>query len=102
MDNALKYTPPGTTVILRAGADTQGGWLEVEDNGCGLPPEELARLFEPGYRQNQQVPGTGYGLTLARQMIEIQGGTLTAESTPRQATRLRIRLPGKPPSKPHA
>lgn len=96
MDNAIKHNPPGTTVVLRAGADEQGGWLEVEDSGRGLPPEALARIFEPGYRQNQQVPGTGYGLTLARQMIETQGGTLTAESTPGQATRFRIRLPGKP------
>ena len=92
-DNAVKHTPPGSTVILRGGRDTQGVWLEVEDNGGGLYPEDLARIFDPGYRRNPQVPGTGYGLTLAREMIEIQGGNLTAESVVGRGTRFRIRLP---------
>jgi signal transduction histidine kinase len=96
-DNLVKHTPPGSAVAFRGGGDRHGFWLEVADNGPGMDAEAIKRVFEPGYRLDESVPGTGHGLALAlalaRQMIEIQGGTLTGKSQPGQGSRFRIWLP---------
>lgn len=98
-DNAVKYTPPGTVVILSAWMDTNGVNLMVEDEGTGLSEKTLDRLFLPGERgQNTgDKPGRGMGLSLARRMIEIQGGTLTATSQAGKGCSFRIWLPDIPP-----
>lgn len=99
-DNAVKYTPPGTQVVLRgqrAGRRASDGiWLDVSDDGPGLAPELLAGLFEPLTRGPTAVgkPGKGLGLYLARRMVQTQGGTLTVTSEPGQGCRFRIWLPG--------
>lgn len=99
-DNAVKYTPPGTPVVLRgerAGRRASDGiWLEVSDEGPGLAPEALADLFEPLVRGPTAggKPGKGMGLYLARRMIQTQGGTLTVTSEPGRGCRFRIWLPG--------
>ncbi|MDS4058086.1 MAG: sensor histidine kinase [Candidatus Contendobacter sp.] len=94
-DNAVKYTPPGTGVILRSQRTPDEVWLEVEDQGPGLDPDELIRIFEPHVRGrgSRAIPGSGMGLPLARRMIERQGGTLTATSVPGQGSVFRIALP---------
>jgi len=92
-DNAVKYTPAGTQVDFRGGHDRQGIWLAVADQGPALAPELLERLFEPGFRGAGDMPGTGLGLTLARLMIEQQGGTLTASSQPGGGCCFILRLP---------
>lgn len=92
-DNAVKHTPPGSVVTLRAGSDRHEFWLEVADNGPGMDAEAMDRVFQPGFRLNASIPGTGHGLALARKLIEIQGGTLTLQSQPGQGSRFRIRLP---------
>lgn len=96
-DNAVKYTPPGTVIVLRGGRTHDGGvWLEVVDAGPGLTEAELARVFEPHVRGAAagRHTGHGLGLPLARRMIESQGGTLSAASPPGQGCRFRIELPG--------
>ncbi len=99
-DNAVKYTPPGTQVVLRgqrAGRRASDGiWLDVIDDGPGLDPAALAGLFEPLARGPTAVgkPGKGLGLYLARRLIQTQGGTLTVTSEPGQGCRFRIWLPG--------
>ena len=103
VENAVKYTPPGSLVTLRAGPagrrESDGLWLEVVDNGPGLGPEEMECLFDPYFRGAgaQGQPGQGLGLTLARRMIQTQGGTLTATCAPDQGCRFRIWLPGPRP-----
>jgi signal transduction histidine kinase len=94
-DNAMKYTPPGTRVVLRGGRDSSGLWLAVEDEGPGLSSMELERVFKPHNRGPDTVgrPGQGMGLPLARRLIERQGGTLTATSAPGQGCCFRIWLP---------
>jgi len=94
-DNAVKYTPPGTVVILNARIDPNGISLVVEDEGTGLPEKTLARVFIPGERgqDTRNKPGKGMGLSLARRMIEIQGGTLTATSQPGKGCAFCIWLP---------
>lgn len=103
VENAVKYTPPGSLVTLRAGPagrrESDGLWLEVIDNGPGLGPEEVACLFDPYFRgaNAQGQPGQGLGLPLGRRMIQTQGGTLTAKCAPDQGCRFRIWLPGPRP-----
>lgn len=94
-DNAMKYTPPGTRVVLRGGREAMGLWLTVQDEGPGLSPEELEQVFKPHSRGANTTgrPGQGMGLPLARRLIERQGGTLTATSAPGQGCRFRIWLP---------
>lgn len=93
--NAVKYTPPGTNVVLTGRRDGNGVVLEVQDDGAGVSPSDLPNLFRRYYRgQNVgSVAGTGLGLSLAREMIEVQGGRLTVESAPQKGFLARIWLP---------
>jgi two-component system sensor histidine kinase KdpD len=79
LDNALRYSEPGTPVSL--GATRVDDWLElrVEDCGPGIPEADAERIFEPFYRHPstaRTVKGTGLGLAIARRLAETQGGTL--------------------------
>ena len=82
--NALKYSPPETTVQVRV--EWRGAHLQVAviDSGMGLPPDELARLFQRFHRTPQAIAsgvlGTGLGLYLCRGIIEAHGGRLWAAS----------------------
>jgi len=99
-DNAVKYTPPGTEVVLcgqLAGPrEGDGVWLDVIDKGAGMKQEKLAGLFDPRVRgpRADTRTGKGLGLYLARRMIETQGGTLTATGGVGQGCHFRIWLPG--------
>jgi len=80
VENALRHTPPGTRVVVR----TAGGArpvLEVTDDGPGIPPDELARVFERFYRGDGSLAsGSGLGLAIAKELAERMSGTLEAES----------------------
>lgn len=93
--NAVKYTPPGTRVLLRGSATADGVTIEVIDDGPGVTVEDLPQLFERYYRgQNATgVPGTGLGLPLARDLIQMQGGSLTLDSAPGRGFRAIVWLP---------
>jgi signal transduction histidine kinase len=65
--------------------------IDVQDNGCGIPPERLATIWEP-YATSKQ-GGTGLGLAIARQAVEANGGRITAESEPEVGTTIRFTLP---------
>jgi len=93
--NAVKYTPPGTRVVLRARAGARGVTIHILDNGPGVAAEDLPHLFERYYRgQNAAgVPGTGLGLPLARELIETQGGSLRVVSTPGRGFLAIVKLP---------
>lgn len=93
--NAIKYTPPCTRVLLRGSASAEGVTLQVLDNGPGVSAVDLPQLFERYYRgQNAgAVPGTGLGLPLARELIQMQGGSLTIASEPGQGFAATVWLP---------
>lgn len=93
--NAIKYTPPGTQVRLRGRLHPTGVILEVIDNGPGVCAEDLPRLFERYYRGKHPttVPGTGLGLPLARELIQMQGGSLLITSLLGEEFRATIWLP---------
>ena len=100
VDNAVKYTPKGTTVMIRAHTEgrrsTDGLMIEVADDGPGIPLDERRLLLlEPFRGQSSSIqPGTGTGLLLSRKMIEAQGGNLSIEFPVTGGMVARLRLPG--------
>ncbi|HEV3097097.1 MAG TPA: ATP-binding protein [Candidatus Dormibacteraeota bacterium] len=95
VDNALKFTQVGE-VVVSARADHARVEIAVRDTGAGIPPRDLPRIFERFYkvdRARRGQPGSGLGLSIARHLVELQGGTITAESTPGTGTLVRVRLP---------
>src|ERR1700682_5330435 len=98
VDNALKFTPSGEVVIT---VTSGHAFVEiaVKDTGPGVPPRDLPRIFERFYKVDRArggQPGSGLGLSIARHLVELQGGTITAESIPGAGTLVRVRLPRAP------
>ena len=86
LTNAIKYTPPGGTIDLTASAEGSEAVLRVADNGLGIPPSLLPRVFElfvQGERTlDRRAGGLGIGLTLVRRLVELHDGQVTASSSP--------------------
>jgi two-component system sensor histidine kinase KdpD len=81
LDNAAKYSEPGTTIGVTARRRGQSVVIEIADEGVGIPDEDLAHIFEKSYRARSSAsgrPGTGLGLTICRGFLEAQGGTIVA------------------------
>ena len=97
LENACKYSEPGTSIIVRAWCEPAAVALAVEDCGCGIPAEELSRVFEPFYRAESARrlgrTGVGLGLAVARRIAVTHGGTITAESEPGRGSRFVVRMP---------
>ena len=95
VDNAVKYCP-NATIRLRAVAHDQSVELLVEDNGPGIEPRHLPRLFERFYRvdagRSRDVGGTGLGLSIVKHMVEAMGGTVHVESVPNVGTKFGVVL----------
>src|SRR5579883_1770965 len=101
--NAIKYSPPGSQVVvdLQAEDTPAGAWavLSVRDEGLGIPPAELPRVFEPFYRASNvegQLPGTGLGLASTRHIVERHGGSIAVASQVGGGTTFTVRLPLAP------
>ena len=95
LDNAVKYSPENTEITLTVNAFELFSCIAVSDNGIGVAEEELSRIFGRFYRgQNvREQNGVGIGLYLSRQIIEGQGGYITAESTEGNGSVFKIFLP---------
>jgi two-component system sensor histidine kinase KdpD len=81
IDNAAKYAPVGTPIEISGWREADSVYLQVRDEGPGIPPEDLERVFDKFYRvqKGDRVrPGTGLGLAISRGFIETMGGTITA------------------------
>jgi two-component system, NtrC family, sensor histidine kinase KinB len=88
LGNALKYTSAGGTVSLDARPEDGLVSFIVEDSGCGISPEYLPRIFEKFFRAPGQTSiGSGLGLTIAKEIVEAHGGTITAVSQPGKGTK---------------
>jgi two-component system sensor histidine kinase KdpD len=103
IENAVKYTPPGTEI--RVSARRQGDELQVsvEDSGPGIPPAALPHLFEPFYRvqgSGPQPKGTGLGLAVAAGLVAAHGGRIRAENREGGGARFVFSLPIQEHSKP--
>jgi signal transduction histidine kinase len=90
--NAVRYTPDGGEVTLRATADGEGAMVEVADTGPGIETEAIGRIFDRFYRSADS-PGSGLGLPIARSLVIAHGGEISASSEPGQGTTIRLTLP---------
>jgi signal transduction histidine kinase len=99
VSNAVKYSPEGGEVVV--GVTHHGDWavLTVRDQGIGIPPEDVPRVFERFHRAANvgHIEGTGLGLAGARQIVEQHGGTVAVESELGEGTELTVRLPLRRP-----
>ena len=94
LGNAVRYTEQGG-ITLRLSAPREGRLtFEVEDTGPGIAPEDQARIFEAFVQVSRSSQkGTGLGLTITRQFVELMGGTVQIESTPGRGSTFRVELP---------
>jgi PAS domain S-box-containing protein len=99
LSNAYKYSPRGGAIQLRTRVREFNGrkmyMIEVEDHGLGLTPEQLGRVFERFYRADPSgnIPGTGLGLCLVKEIVELQGGAIEMDSRHGEGTTVRLWLP---------
>jgi signal transduction histidine kinase len=97
LTNAHEYTPEGASIGVAARADGAEVEISVSDNGPGIPPDQLERIFERFTRGDagltQRVGGTGLGLAISKSLVELHGGSIRAESTVGQGSTFYVRLP---------
>lgn len=100
--NALTYTPEGGKVEVCLYQREQWAFLEVNDNGPGIPSLDLPLIFERFYRgdksRSKETGGTGIGLSIVKKIVEAHNGQIEAESILGQGTTFRVRLPARMPS----
>jgi signal transduction histidine kinase len=96
IDNAIKYSPEGDAVQVRAYAEDGHVRIDVSDNGSGVAPEDQRLIFEKFGRvtSGNARPGTGLGLFIARSIAEAHGGTLDVHSVPEHGATFTLELPG--------
>jgi|WetSurMetagenome_2_1015567.scaffolds.fasta_scaffold41762_3 two-component system, OmpR family, sensor kinase len=102
VDNALVHTPAGTPVTLTASAADARIVFSVCDSGPGIAPEALPHIFERFYRgqASRTGRGAGLGLSIAKELVEAQGGTITVESQLGRGSTFTITLPSAPSDQP--
>src|SRR3546814_20898194 len=94
--NSLKFSPPGSSITVRLECRDDGVSLEIADQGVGLEPDQLERVFEPFVQlrpgSDRAHMGTGLGLTLVKNLVEAHHGTIVLESRPGEGTTAQIRF----------
>jgi two-component system phosphate regulon sensor histidine kinase PhoR len=97
VDNALKYSDPGSRIQIDATSTEREVIIAVRDHGCGIEREHLPRLFERFYRvdraRSRKLGGTGLGLAIVKHIVQAHRGRIDVESTPGQGSVFRIHLP---------
>lgn len=97
LDNAAKYTPPGTRIEIVGRSEGGKVVIEIADEGPGIPPEAMVKIFDKFYRvhaTDRQRPGTGLGLAICRGFAEAMGGTVEAHNrVDRSGAMFAVRLP---------
>jgi two-component system phosphate regulon sensor histidine kinase PhoR len=99
IDNAIKYSSPGGSILIGAESDAQTITFFVQDNGVGIPPADLPHIFERFYRvekdraRPQDQGGTGLGLSIVKHIVQLHHGTVRAESEHGKGTRISFSLP---------
>ena len=99
ISNAIKYTPDGKAIRVKLFHRDHSFIFQVADEGFGIAPEEKKKIFEKFYRgenaQLAQVPGTGLGLTITKEIVRRHRGEISVESQPGEGSTFTIILPEK-------
>jgi two-component system sensor histidine kinase KdpD len=101
LDNAVKYSPVGSTITVRGRSEEAWIVIEIADQGIGIPAEHCTRIFDKFFRvysRDRVVAGTGLGLAICKGIVEGHGGTIEAESDGENGSTFRVRLPLRTPS----
>jgi two-component system phosphate regulon sensor histidine kinase PhoR len=97
IDNAIKYSPEASRIRVEAYQDQSQVSIAVADEGCGIPPEHVARIFERFYvvdkSRSRKLGGTGLGLAIVKHIAQAHGGRVAVASTPGQGSTFTISLP---------
>jgi len=96
IDNAIKYSPPGSSVRLSTAVEDNEAVVVVADDGPGILRSELPHVFERFHRGREErgsTTGAGLGLSIARELTEMMGGRITAEAPADGGARFTVRLP---------
>jgi signal transduction histidine kinase len=97
LDNAMKYSPAGTPIVVRSWRQSGRAGFSVEDQGGGIAAEDLPHVFEPFYRsasaRRAGTSGVGLGLAVVERIVTHLGGTITVDSQPGRFTRFTISFP---------
>jgi PAS domain S-box-containing protein len=93
--NAVRYTPAEKSIFLKLSQTPTTVTFQVQDQGIGIPEADQAQLFEPFHRGRNvsNIPGTGLGLNIVKQFVELQGGHITVESQVGVGTTFTVILP---------
>ena len=97
IDNAIKYSQPGSPIEIEASLDGDSANIAVSDNGIEIPPEDLIKIFDKFYRvhRHDNITGTGLGLAICRGIVESHGGNITAQNRSGEGVAINIQLPLK-------
>jgi PAS domain S-box-containing protein len=102
VNNAVKYSPEGGTVTLASRVDGRFALISVTDTGIGIPQDEIGHVFERFRRVRtgaaQSIPGTGLGLTIVKQIVEMHGGRIWVESAVGHGSSFHFTIPLAPES----
>ena len=97
LGNAIKYTPDGGHIRINAGSTEETVWMEVCDDGIGIPEKDRAHIFDRFYRvdkaRSRETGGTGLGLSIVRQLVTLHHGTVSVDSAPGKGSTFTVRLP---------
>jgi signal transduction histidine kinase/HAMP domain-containing protein len=97
VENAVKYSPQGSQITITGRVEGENIAISVQDEGVGIPPEHLDRIFQRFYRVNGEASrttsGSGLGLSIAKGVVEAHGGSIWVESTPGKGSTFYFTLP---------
>ena len=97
LDNAVKFSPAGSTVRVAISTDGPDAPVTVSDSGPGVVPAEAPRLFDRFHRgeaaRQREAPGFGLGLAISKAVIERQGGSISVENAAHGGARFSVRIP---------
>jgi len=97
LENGLRHTPEGGRISVSVNVDSGNVVVQITDTGCGIPEEDLPRIFERFYQVEEHMTrrhgGMGLGLTVAKSLIELHKGQIKVESVQGKGTRFELLLP---------
>lgn len=98
LDNAVKYSPERTSIVMSSSVDGKYAEILVRDNGAGIKASDLPHIFDRFYRADasrskQQISGYGLGLSIAKKIVDLHGGNINADSKLGKGTTFKIHIP---------